>query len=60
MSPSADAAPLPQTPAAPASPPMFGANATKKKAGGGTPNAFNASALGALATATAQKSLLGQ
>ena len=40
---------------------MFGANAQKKKAGGQTPQAFNASVLGAAPTQQGgQTSLLGQ
>ena len=58
MSPATPAAPV--APAAPANPPMFGQDAPKKKAGGGTPQQFNASVLGALPTNTASKSLLGQ
>lgn len=52
----------PTPPAAPANPPMYGANASKKKAGPGAPQQFNASALGTVPGpgGTGQKSLLGQ
>jgi hypothetical protein len=60
MSP-ASAPALPALPNAPPNPPLFGANATKKKAGGQTPQAFNASVLGAAPTQQGgQTSLLGQ
>lgn len=58
-SPGPQATPTPPPP--PANPPMYGANAAKKKAGGTTPQ-FNASMLGTVPGpgGTGQKSLLGQ
>ncbi len=62
MSFKAPSAPLPAVPAAPANPPMFGENAPKKKAGGGTPQQFSSTVLGAPPAQQnlASKTLLGQ
>lgn len=56
------AAPAPTPPAPPPNPPMFGSQAVKKKGAGGTPQTFDASAIGTLpaAAAAGQKSLIGQ
>lgn len=59
---STQSTPAPVAPDPPANPPMYGAQAVKKKGGGGIPQQFNASMLGTIPGpgGTGQKSLLGQ
>jgi len=49
----------PVLPPPPANPPMFGANATKAKAGGAAGQTFTATAIGGLPQQQPQRTLLG-
>ncbi len=62
MSFKAPSAPSPVAPTPPPNPPMFGENAPKKKAGGGTSPQFSSTVLGTPPPAQnlASKTLLGQ